>query len=101
MPFRVDFAISSSRLPERVEVTAYFLIAESLTNAVKHAGASHVKVDVHVTEGRAVIDISDDGIGGADATAGSGLHGLADRVDAVEGQLAVSSRDGAGTHVHA
>ena len=101
MPFRVDLAIPSQRLPERVEVTTYFLIAESLTNAVKHAQASRVKVDVKVTDGRAVIDISDDGIGGANATAGSGLHGLADRVDAFEGRLAVTSRDGAGTHVHA
>jgi signal transduction histidine kinase len=97
MPFRVEVAVPSQRLPERVEVTTYFLIAESLTNAVKHARASRVKVDVDVTGARAVVDISDDGIGGANATGGSGLRGLADRVDAVGGRLAVTSRDGAGT----
>lgn len=101
MPLRVDLAIPSRRLPERVEVTGYFLIAESLTNAVKHARASRVKVDVRMTDEQAVVDISDDGIGGANAASGSGLNGLADRVDAVGGRLAITSRDGAGTHVHA
>jgi signal transduction histidine kinase len=101
MPFRVDLAIPPRRLPERIEVTAYFLITESLTNAVKHARASHVTVDLAVSDRRVVVDVDDDGIGGAKATAGSGLQGLADRVDAVGGRLAVTSRDGVGTHVHA
>jgi signal transduction histidine kinase len=101
MPFRVDLAIPSRRLPERIEVTAYFLIAESLTNAAKHARASHVTVNLSVSDRRVLVDVDDDGVGGAKATAGSGLQGLADRVDAVGGRLAVTSRHGVGTHVHA
>jgi signal transduction histidine kinase len=85
------------RLPESVEVAAYYVVAEALTNTVKHAKAS--EVTVHATAGHAqlVVSISDDGVGGALSGAGSGLIGLKDRVEAVAGHLDVSSPAGGGT----
>jgi signal transduction histidine kinase len=85
------------KLPERVEVAAYYVVAEALTNAAKHARAS--KVDVCVaTEGATLrLLIRDDGDGGADAANGSGLTGLIDRVEAHGGTMAISSPIGQGT----
>jgi signal transduction histidine kinase len=83
------------RLPERVEVTAYYVVAEALTNAAKHAGASAVRVEVDAEDGLVRLDIRDDGVGGADPTRGSGLVGLKDRVAATGGTLRVDSRPGA------
>jgi PAS domain S-box-containing protein len=93
--------IPDERLPEPVEAAAYYLIAEALTNVAKYASASKVHVRVAQTDGNVVVEVSDDGIGGADATGGSGLRGLADRVEALGGSLAVVSPAGAGTSLRA
>ena len=87
------------RLPPPVELAAYFVASEALTNVAKYARATSVTVRVARTGRRAVIEIADDGIGGADAGAGSGLRGLADRVEALDGRLQVVSPPGAGTVV--
>jgi PAS domain S-box-containing protein len=89
------------RLPEPVEAAAYYLIAEAITNVAKHAHASHVAVSVRRDEGRVFVQVADDGVGGADPVAGSGLHGLADRVEALHGQLRVDSPPGGGTCLEA
>jgi signal transduction histidine kinase len=88
---------SEGRLPERVEVTAYYVAAEALTNVAKHAGASVVQVDLDARDGLVRLDIRDDGLGGADPARGSGLVGLKDRVEATGGTLRVQSRPGQGT----
>jgi signal transduction histidine kinase len=88
---------SCERLPERVEAAAYYLVAEALTNAARHARASVVTVRVSTAGGRVRIVVSDDGKGGADARRGSGLRGLADRVEALGGHLRMDSPPGRGT----
>jgi signal transduction histidine kinase len=88
-------------LPAAVEAAAYFLVSEALANVAKHAGASHVDVSVLHVNGRVLVDVDDDGVGGADPARGSGLHGLADRVHALDGELSVGSPPGCGTRVHA
>jgi PAS domain S-box-containing protein len=101
-PIPVEIAdIPEERLPEPVEAAAYYLIAEALTNVAKYADASTVHVRVAATEARVVVEVSDDGIGGADPAAGSGLRGLADRVEALDGSLDVVSPPGAGTSLRA
>ena len=90
-----------SRLPEQHEVAAYYLVSESLTNVAKYAHATTVRVDVSRAAGRLVIEVSDDGCGGADTAGGSGLRGLADRVEALDGRLRVVSPAGGGTRVRA
>jgi signal transduction histidine kinase len=89
------------RLPPPVETAAYFVVAEALTNVAKYAGASRAEVSVAREDGRAVIVVRDDGVGGADPAAGSGLRGLADRVGALDGRLEVQSPRGGGTLVRA
>ncbi len=89
------------RLPEREEVAAYYVVAESLTNTAKHARASSVAVEVRQADGRLMVEVVDDGIGGADTRHGSGLRGLADRVEALGGQLRVWSPVDGGTRVRA
>lgn len=89
------------RLPERLEVAAYYVVSESLTNASKHAQASHVSVDAAVTDATLIVEIVDDGIGGADTERGTGLRGLADRVEALNGRLHIWSAAGNGTRVRA
>jgi signal transduction histidine kinase len=90
---------TDARLPERTEVTAYFVISEALTNAVKHSGASTVRVMVETIDGEVSLSIRDDGVGGADPAAGSGLVGLRDRVEALGGTLTVQSAPGEGTQL--
>jgi signal transduction histidine kinase len=85
------------RLPSSVELAAYFVVSEGLANVGKYAQASHTKIRVSQTDALAVIEITDDGIGGADDTRGSGLRGLADRVEALGGRLHVASPVGGGT----
>ncbi|MFI9571320.1 DUF4118 domain-containing protein [Microbispora rosea] len=85
------------RLPERVEVAVYYIVSESLTNVAKHAHASLVDIDVHATGGRATVVIRDDGTGGADPAKGSGLIGLSDRVQALDGTIEITSPAGHGT----
>ena len=87
----------SGRLPERVEVAAYYLVSEALTNAAKHADATTVDVEVAESSGVLHIHISDDGRGGADFSDGSGLVGLKDRSEALGGSLRLDSPPGAGT----
>jgi PAS domain S-box-containing protein len=101
-PLPVEIAeIPEHRLPEPVEAAAYYLIAEALTNAVKYAQASTVRARVTAGDGKVVVEVSDDGVGGADPATGSGLRGLADRVEALGGSLEVVSPAGAGTALRA
>ena len=90
---------TDARLPEHVDVTAYFVVSEALTNAAKHAHASRVQVTVDAADGNVRLTISDAGVGGADPTRGSGLVGLKDRVEAIGGTLTVHSRTGHGTRL--
>ena len=89
------------RLPEPVEVAAYYVVAESLTNITKHARATDASVGVARMNGDLVVEIVDDGIGGADTEHGSGIRGLADRVEALGGRLRVWTPVGGGTRVKA
>jgi signal transduction histidine kinase len=89
------------RLPETVEVAAYYVISESLANIGKHAGATSARVDLTYADGTLVVEVVDDGVGGADADRGTGLRGLADRVEATGGRLRVWTPRGAGTRVRA
>jgi signal transduction histidine kinase len=93
--------VPNERLPEPVEAAAYYLVAETITNVAKHAHASHVAVSVRRDDGRVVVHVADDGVGGAEPVAGSGLRGLADRVEALHGRLRVDSPPGGGTRVEA
>jgi signal transduction histidine kinase len=89
------------RVSERLEVAAYYLVSESLANIGKHAHATKATVEIARTDGIFVVDVVDDGIGGADTELGSGLRGLADRVEALEGRLRVWSPVGGGTRLRA
>ncbi len=101
-PVPVEIAeIPDERLPEPVEAAAYYLIAEALTNVTRYAEASAVRVRVAASDGSVFVEVSDDGVGGADPAAGSGLRGLADRVEALGGTLEVVSPAGAGTSLRA
>jgi PAS domain S-box-containing protein len=100
LPVEID-DVPDQRLPEPIEAAAYYLIAEAITNVAKHAHASHVAVSVRRDDGRVWVRVADDGVGGADADAGSGLHGLADRVEALHGHLRVESPPGGGTRLEA
>jgi len=86
-----------ARVKEAVEVGAYFVICEALTNVVKHARASRASVAATIADGQLLVSVSDDGIGGADPESGTGLTGLSDRVAALDGVLTIVSRRGAGT----
>jgi signal transduction histidine kinase len=89
------------RSPAPVEVAAYYVVCEALTNVAKYARAETAAINVARRDRRLVIDVVDDGIGGADLASGSGLRGLADRVEALGGRLEISSPPGHGTTVHA
>jgi signal transduction histidine kinase len=93
--------VSPERLPEHIELTAYFVISEALTNIAKYAAASRAWVSVTHQNGRLLLEVGDDGVGGADVGRGTGLRGLADRLDAIEGRLYVESEPGRGTTVRA
>ncbi|HET8873078.1 MAG TPA: PAS domain S-box protein [Gaiellaceae bacterium] len=93
--------IPDERLPEPVEAAAYYLIAETLTNVTKYAQASEVHIRVASSDATVVVEVSDDGVGGADPAAGSGLRGLEDRVEALGGSLEIVSPAGAGTSLRA
>ena len=94
VPTDVAYA-AEGELPEQVELAAYFVTSEALANVGKYARASSASVDVTRTGGGLVVRIADDGVGGADASRGSGLRGLADRVEALDGRLRVESPPGA------
>jgi signal transduction histidine kinase len=91
----------AERLPAQVEAAAYFVVAEALTNVARYAGASRAEVRVERRESAVSVEVSDDGVGGADAASGTGLRGLADRVATLDGTLAVVSPPGEGTIVKA
>jgi signal transduction histidine kinase len=99
VPVTLDVAVDE--LPEHVELAAYFVVCEALTNARKYAEASAVRVRVAQLEDALLVEIVDDGKGGADPSSGTGLRGLADRVDALGGRLEVESPPSAGTTVSA
>jgi signal transduction histidine kinase len=100
VPVQLQIALDG-RLPPPVEVAAYYVVSEALTNVVKHARASVVDVRVEHRDGAVHLSVRDDGIGGVDATRGSGLVGLRDRVEAMGGQLTIRSPPGSGTTVGA
>jgi signal transduction histidine kinase len=100
MPIELDVA-SDERLPEVVEAAAYYVVAEALANVAKYASAQAVSVTVQRSDGLAVVEVVDDGLGGADPAGGSGLRGLSDRVEALGGTLVLDSRPGSGTLVRA
>ena len=100
VPVRLNVQVAG-RLPESLEVAAFYLVSESLANVGKHAKATAATVEVARTNGQVVVEVVDDGIGGADTELGSGLRGLADRVEALEGQLRVWSPKGGGTRLRA
>jgi signal transduction histidine kinase len=93
--------LPDERLPEAVELAAYFVVAEGLTNVAKYANATHATVGVARENGRLVVEVTDDGVGGADPEIGSGLRGLADRLAVLEGRLEIDSERGRGTTLRA
>jgi signal transduction histidine kinase len=98
-PVPVQVSVDALRFPAPVEAAAYFVCAEALTNVAKYACASLVRIELHPDAGRLVVEIVDDGVGGADPGRGSGLRGLADRVEALGGRLSVHSPARIGTRV--
>jgi signal transduction histidine kinase len=100
-PVPVEVDVAADRLPPTVEEAAYFVASEALTNAVKHASASRVRVEAGRVDGVLQLTIADDGVGGARPGSGSGLVGLADRVEAQGGRLTIDSPPGGGTRVEA
>ena len=98
-PLPVELAVPDERLPEPIEAAAYYVVAEAVTNVVKHADASAVEVRVAAIDGSLVIEVADDGVGAADPETGSGLRGMADRVAALDGRLRVESPPSGGTRV--
>ena len=100
VPVRLEEA-PDERLPEPVEAAAYYVVSEALTNIAKYAQASSATVRISRENGRALVEVADDGVGGANPMLGSGLRGLADRVEALDGRLEVESPPGRGTTVRA
>jgi signal transduction histidine kinase len=99
IPVSLDIKVAE-RLPEPVEIAAYYVVSEALTNTVKHADASAVEVEVGARDGSLRIRVRDDGRGGAEFARGSGLAGLKDRIEVVGGRISLHSRPGAGTILH-
>jgi signal transduction histidine kinase len=98
-PLPVSLDVSEERLSPQVEATAYFVVSEALANVVKHAGASKATISARRGNGLLVVEVGDDGIGGARADNGSGLRGLADRIEALGGRLRIESPAGGGTRI--
>jgi signal transduction histidine kinase len=96
----VELDVPLDRFPAEIEATAYFIVAEALTNVVKHAGATHAEVRACLEDGRLLVEVRDDGAGGADAR-GHGLVGVRDRASALGGTLTIESPEGGGTLVAA
>ena len=97
----VELRVDAGRAPAPIEAAAYFVCAEALTNVAKYAGATRATISARREPGRLVVTVTDDGAGGADPARGSGLRGLADRVEALGGRLIVESAPGAGTRLEA
>jgi signal transduction histidine kinase len=101
VPVAVMVDLDQERLPEPVESTAYFVVAEALTNIAKHSVATEAEVRVCTLDNRLIVEVVDNGVGGADMAVGTGLAGLAGRVEALDGRLMVSSPRGGPTRVRA
>jgi signal transduction histidine kinase len=100
VPVTVDVS-AAAPIPRAVETAAYYVVAEALTNAGKHAGATGASVAIHVDGSRLIVEVCDDGSGGAQRVPGSGLEGLAQRVEALDGRLTIESPDGGPTAIRA
>ena len=100
LPVEVDEMLAQE-LSEQVELAAYFVVSEALTNVAKHASATHASVTLTSGDGRLAVEVSDDGVGGADIALGTGLRGLGDRLAAINGQLDIDSKPGHGTTLRA
>jgi signal transduction histidine kinase len=100
VPVRVTGSLAT-RPAAPVELALYFTVAEALTNVAKYARASRATVEVKRIRGRLIVEVADDGVGGADAATGSGLRGLNDRIEALGGRVRVWSPEGGGTRVRA
>jgi signal transduction histidine kinase len=100
VPVDLRIELGAGRFEEPVEVAAYYVVSEALTNTAKHAGASRVEVNVGQCDGWLELIVSDDGRGGAEASNGSGLTGLVDRVEAISGTIRIDSPAGLGTTLH-
>jgi PAS domain S-box-containing protein len=98
-PVPVEVETPDDRLPEPVEAAVYYVASEALTNVAKYARATHARVVVAPDNGRVVVEVTDDGVGGADSGRGTGLRGLSDRVGALDGRLHVESPPGRGTRI--
>jgi signal transduction histidine kinase len=99
-PVPVEIEVSIDRLPAPVEATAYFVVAEALTNMAKHASAGHAEVVARIEDGMLRVEVHDDGVGGASPD-GTGLVGLADRLAVLDGRLEIDSPPGGGTRLTA
>lgn len=97
----VTLDVVADRLPDDLALAAYFIVSESLTNARKYANADAVRIRVAPVGEELVVEVVDDGSGGADPAAGTGLRGLADRIDSLGGRLEIDSKPGAGTRISA
>jgi signal transduction histidine kinase len=100
-PLPVELRVTTQRATPTVEAAIYFTVAEALTNVGKHAQATHASVTIDIADSTITAEIADDGVGGASTTAGSGLRGLADRLDALGGTLSIDSPRGGPTTIHA
>jgi signal transduction histidine kinase len=98
VPVDLDVTIDT-RCPEPVEIAAYYVASEALANAMKHARASRIEISLAARNGSVLLSVGDDGVGGADPARGSGLAGLADRVEALGGSIQLLSAAGSGTHI--
>jgi signal transduction histidine kinase len=98
VPVELDVT-TNARFPEPVEIAAYYVASEALANVMKHAQASHIDISLTTRNDSLLLSIRDDGVGGADPARGSGLAGLADRVEALGGSIHLHSAAGAGTHI--
>ena len=98
-PLPVTLDVTDERFPEPVEAAAYFVVSEALANVARYAHAEGATVRIGAEDGVLAVEVRDDGVGGADEGAGTGLRGLADRVAALDGSFAVESPPGGGTRV--
>ncbi len=97
----IDVAVSAERLPRPIEAASYYVVAEAITNVVRYSGADSARVTIACDGERVLVEIADNGNGGADPASGSGLRGLADRVEALAGTFEVESPPGEGTRIRA
>ena len=100
-PIDVRVDVADERLEPHLETAIYFVVSEALTNDTKHASASRAWVTIARRNGHVVVEVRDDGVGGAEPRSGSGLRGMVDRIGALDGRLDIKSRPNEGTHLRA